>query len=69
MIKKGDIVKVGTINSYYLAVVTEINKEEEMVCVKDISQIEDNIQPLRCIEKATIGECIDELRALYGYYN
>lgn len=65
MIKVGDIVKVG---KKYLAVVTEVDELEEMVRIQDISQIEDNIQPLRCITKATLSECVEELRSIYGYY-
>ena len=64
-------IKVGDIvidNYYYLAVVTEVNEDEEMACVKDLSQIEDNIQPFRCLRKATPDECLDELRSIYGYY-
>ena len=70
-INVGDIVLVGynTGNSYYMAVVTGINEDEEMVTVKDITQIEDNIQPMRCITKATLEECADELRSLYGFYS
>lgn len=70
-IKVGDIVLVGystDASSYYMAVVTDINEDEEMACVKDLSQIEDNIQPLRCLTKATLSECVDELRSIYGYY-
>ena len=69
-IKVGDIVLVGynTDNSYYMAVVTDMNEDEEMVTVKDISRTEDNIQPMRCITKATLEECADELRSLYGFY-
>ena len=66
MIKVGDIVKVG---KKYLAVVTEVDELEEMVRIQDISQIEDNIHPLRCITKATLEDCVDELRSIYGYYN
>lgn len=65
----GDIVKVGNGNHYYLAVLTEVDELEEMVRVKDLSQIEDNIQPIRCVRKATIDEITDELRTIYGYYN
>ena len=65
----GDIVKVGTGNHYYLAVITEINEDEEMVCVKDLSQIEDNIQPMRCVRKATAEDMANELRRIYGYYD
>ena len=68
-IKVGDIVRVGIRDHYYyLAVVTEVNEDEEMACVKDLTQIEDNIQPFRCLRKATLDECIDELRGIYGYY-
>ena len=65
----GDIVRVGTGDHYYLAVIAEVNEDEEMVRVKDITQIEDNIQPLRCITKATTEDLIEELRTLYGYYD
>ena len=68
MMKIGDIVRVGNGDNYYIAVVTEINEEEEMVCVKDITQIEDNIQPMRCVEIATVDEIINELRSLYGFF-
>ena len=67
-IRKGDIVRVG-LGDYYMAVVTDINEDEEMVTVKDITQIEDNIQPMRCITKATPFECAEELRSLYGFYS
>ena len=67
-IRKGDIVRVG-LGDYYMAVVTDINEDEEMVTVKDITQIEDNIQPMRCITKATLEECAEELRSLYGFYS
>ena len=69
-IKVGDIVKVGypDADSYYMAVVTDMDEDEEMVTVKDISRTEDNIQPMRCITKATPEECADELRSLYGFY-
>lgn len=70
-IKVGDIVLVGyntDASSYYMGVVTDLNEEEEMACIKDLSQVEDNIQPLRCLTKATLGECVDELRSIYGYY-
>lgn len=65
--KIGDIVRVGLTDHYYMAVVTDINEEEEMVMVKDLSQIEDNIQPMYCVRKATIEEIIEELRSIYGY--
>lgn len=66
----GDIVKVGTRDHYYLAVITEINEDEEMVRVKDITQIEDNIQPMRCIKKATADDMAKELKRIYcGYYD
>ena len=65
----GDIVKVGLGDHYYLAVITEINEDEEMVCVKDLSQVEDNIQPMRCVRKATAEDIADELRRIYGYYD
>ena len=65
----GDIVRVGLGDHYYLAVVTEINQEEEMVRVKDLSQVEDNIQPMWCVRKANIAEMVDELRSIYGFYN
>ena len=67
--KVGDIVKVGFGNDYYLAVITEIDENEEMVRVKDLSQIEDNIQPMRCVRKAGAEYMIQELRRIYGYYN
>ncbi len=67
--KVGDIVKVGYKDNYYMAVVTEINEDEEMVCVKDITQIEDNIQPMKCVTPASEQEVVDELRSLYGFYN
>ena len=65
----GDIVRVGLGDHYYLAVVTDINQEEEMVRVKDLSQVEDNIQPMWCVRKANIAEMMDELRSIYGFYN
>lgn len=65
----GDIVKVGTGDHYYLAVVTEINEDEEMVRVKDFTQIEDNIQPMRCVKKATVDDMVNELRMIYGYFD
>ena len=65
----GDIVKIGTEDHYYLAVIVEINEDEEMVRVKDLSQIEDNIQPMRCVRKATVDDMIQELRSIYGYYD
>ena len=65
----GDIGKVGNGDHYYLAVLTEVDELEEMVRVKDLSQIEDNIQPMRCVRKATMDEITDELRTIYGYYN
>ena len=67
--KVGDIVVVG-VNKYtsYMGVISEINELEEMARIKDISGIEDNIQPFRCLRKATPEECEDELRSLYGYY-
>lgn len=64
----GDIVVVGTGEYYYMAVITEINEEEEMVVVQDLSQIKDNIQPMRC-RKATAEEMMEELRNIYGFYN
>lgn len=67
--KIGDIVRVGLGSVYYLAVLTEINEDEEMCVVKDLSQVEDNIQPLRCIREVTAEEMADELRSIYGYYN
>ncbi len=67
--KKGDIVKVDFGNHYHLAVITEIDEDEEMCVVKDLSQIEDNIQPLRCVREATADDIADELRSIYGYYN
>ena len=67
--KVGDIVKVGLGDHYYLAVITEMDENEEMVRVKDLSQIEDNIQPMRCVRKATVDDIIQELRSIYGYYN
>lgn len=67
--KVGDIVRVGTGDHYYIAVVTEINEDEEMICVKDLSQIEDNIQPMRCVRAATVDEMQNELRTIYGFYN
>ena len=66
--KAGDIVKVGNGNAYYIAVVMEVNEEEEMVRVQDFSQIDDNIQPMRCVHKATIEDMVNELRLIYGYY-
>ena len=65
----GDIVKVGTGDHYYLAVIAEINEDEEMVRVKDITQIEDNIQPMRCVRKATVDDMVNELRSIYGYFD
>lgn len=65
----GDIVVVGTGEYYYMAVITEVNEEEEMVVVQDLSQIKDNIQPMRCIRKATAEEMMEELRNIYGLYN
>lgn len=65
----GDIVKVGLGDHYYLAVITEMDENEEMVKVKDLSQIEDNIQPMRCVRKATVDDMIQELRSIYGYYD
>ena len=67
--KVGDIVKVGLGDHYYLAVITEMDENEEMVRVKDLSQIEDNIQPMRCVRKATVDDMIQELRSIYGYYD
>lgn len=67
--KVGDIVKVGLGDNYYLAVITEIDEDEEMVRVKDLSQIEDNIQPMRCVRKATVDDMVDELRSIYGYFD
>ena len=66
--KIGDIVRVGLGNTYYVGVLTEINDEEEMCVVKDLSQVEDNIQPLRCVREVTAEEMADELRHIYGYY-
>lgn len=67
--KKGDIVKVGFGKDYYLAVITEMDENEEMVRVKDLSQIEDNIQPMRCVRKASADDMTEELRRIYGYYD
>ena len=67
--KVGDIVKVGLGDNYYLAVITEMDENEEMVRVKDLSQIEDNIQPMRCVRKATAEDMAGELRSIYGYYD
>lgn len=69
MIKVGDIVRVGNKTCHYIAVITELNELEEMAVIKDLSQIEGNIQPLRCLEKATLLDCVDELRSIYGFYN
>ena len=67
--KVGDIVKVGLGDHYYLAGITEMDENEEMVRVKDLSQIEDNIQPMRCVRKASADDMVDELRRIYGYYD
>jgi hypothetical protein len=67
--KAGDIVKVGLGDNYYLSVITEIDENEEMVRVKYLSQIEDNIQPMRCVRKATVDDMVGELRSIYGYYD
>lgn len=67
--KVGDIVRVGLGDNYCLAVITEMDENEEMVRVKDLSQIEDNIQPMRCVRKATVDDMVGELRSIYGYYD
>ena len=64
--KKGDIVRVG-FGNHCLAVIMEINEDEEMCVVKD-SQIEDKL-PLRYVREATAEDMADELRSIYGYYN
>ena len=66
--KVGTIIRVGLGEHYYMAVVTEINELEEMCRVQDLSQIEDNIQPMRCVREATPEEMADELRSIYGFY-
>lgn len=65
----GDIVRVGVGDKYHLAVVVDVNRDEEMVSVQDLSQIKDNIQPMRCVRKATVGEMTEELRRIYGLYD
>ena len=67
--KVGDIVRVGLGNHYDLAAITEMDENEEMIRVKDLSQIEDNIQPMRCVRKATADDMAAELRRIYGYYD
>ena len=67
--KVGDIVRVNECNSYYMAVITDINEKDGIICVKDITKIEYNFQPIKCIEIATEFEIADELRSLYGFYD
>lgn len=68
-INVGDIVLVGynTGNSYYMAVVMGINEDKKMATVQGIRGIQE-IQPIDCMAKATLNECADELRSLYGFY-
>ena len=68
-INVGDIVLVGynTDNSYYMAVVMDIDKNKKMATVQGIHGIQE-IQPISCMAKATLTECADELRSLYGFY-
>ena len=67
-IKVGDIVEVDFGDRAYMAVVMEIDNDEEMVCVQGLNN-EQEIHPLRIVHKVKPEQIVDVLRCIYGYFN